>query len=83
MYTIEEFIKDCMELENEEVVSYELDDTHILVGIGYEDCVQIELNLGQATDEANVCDELLENCCIDREDIHEIPSAIDYLKNCI
>ena len=83
MYTIEEFIKDCTELKNEEVVSYVVDDTHILVGIGYEDCINIELNLGYATDEANICEELLENCCVDCEDKHEIPSAVEYLINCI
>lgn len=83
MYTIEEFIKDCMELENEEVVSYAVDETHILVGIGYEDCINIELNLGYITDEGNICEELLENCCIEHSDKHEIPISIEYLISCI
>lgn len=83
MYTLEEFTKDCMELKNEEVVSYAIDETHILVGIGYEDCINIELNLGYTTDKENICEELLENCCIDHGDKHEIPDAIEYLKNCI
>ena len=83
MYTLENFIKDCTELKNEEVVSYAVDDKYILVGIGYEDCINIELNLGHITDEGNVCEELRENCCVDHEDQHEIPSAVEYLINCI
>ena len=83
MYTINEFMKDCAELKNEEVVSYAIDKTHILVGIGYEDCIEIELNLGNATDEENICEELLENCYIDHDDKHEIPVVVEYLKSCI
>ena len=83
MYTLEEFTTDCMELKNEDVVSYAVDDTHILVGIGYEDCINIELNLGYTTDKGNICEELLENCCVDCGDEHEIPSAVEYLINCI
>lgn len=83
MYTIEEFIKDCMELKNDEVISYAVDDTHILVGIGYEDCINIELNLGYITDEGNICEELLENCCVDHSDKHEILNCIGYLTSCI
>ena len=83
MYTLKDFERDCMNLCPDEVVSCAVDDTHILVGIGYEDCINIELNSGYTTEEANVCEDLLENCCVDRCDIAEIPYAIDYLKNCI
>jgi hypothetical protein len=72
-----------MKLKNEEVVSYAVDETHILVGIGYEDCINIELNLGHITDEGNICEELLENCCVDHSDKHEIPISIGYLISCI
>lgn len=83
MYIPEEFVNDCMSLANMEVVSYAIDETHILVGIGYEDCINIELNLGYITDEGNICEELLENCCVHHDDKHEIPNAIEYLISCI
>ena len=83
MYTLKDFERDCISLECEEVVSYVIDDTHILTAIGYEDCINIELNLGSVVDGVCILDELLENCCVDREDESEIPWAIDYLKNCI
>ena len=84
MYTMEEFITDCINLKNEEIVSYTVDATHILVGLGYEDCIEIELNLGYDTpDEGNVCEQILENCCIDYNNKSEIPNAIEYLIKCI
>ena len=83
MYTIEEFIKDCTELKNDDAVSFAVDNTHILVGIGYEDCINIELNLGYVTDEGNVCEELIANCCINHDEKHQTLSAVEYLIDCI
>ena len=83
MYTIKDFEKDCMKLKNGEFVGCAIDKSHILVGIGYEDCVEIELNLGYTTEEENVCEKLLENCCVDHDDKHEIPDVIRYLMSCV
>ena len=89
MYTIEEFANECMELNDEELISIAIDDCHIITAmkLNYlEECdneVQFELCSGYVEDGCNVCEDLIENTWAKQNCKLDILSAIEYLKNCI
>lgn len=89
MYTIEEFIKDCTELKEEELISIAVDDRHIITAMklgyidDYDDEIQLELCSGHVEDGCNVCEDLIENTYANQNSESDILGAIEYLKNCI
>ena len=88
-YTIEEFIKDCMELTEEELISIAVDDSHIITAIklhyieGCDDEIQLELCKGYVEDGCNVCEDLVDNTWATQSSEADILGAIEYLKGCI
>lgn len=86
MYTMEEFIKDCMGLEDEELISIALDNnyiitaTHLVYIEGCEDEVQLELCSGHTEDGCNVCEDLIETTWANQKNESDIQAAIEFLK---
>jgi hypothetical protein len=89
MYTINEFIKDCTELEEEELISIAIDESHIITAMkfdyidGCDDEVQLELCVGRVEGGCNVCEELIEVACAKSNSETDILGAIEYLKKYI
>lgn len=89
MYTIEEFVKDCMELKEEELISIAVDASHIITAMkltyieGCDDEVQLELCRGYVEDGCNVCEDLIENTWSKQNSESDILGAIEYLKQYI
>ena len=88
-YTIEEFIKDCMKLKEEELISIAVDDNHIITATkltyikGYDDEIQFELCTGHMEDGCNVCEDLIDNTWATQSSEADMLGAIEYLKGCI
>lgn len=89
MYTINEFIKDCTELKEEELISIAIDENHIITAMkfdyidGCDDEVQFELCVGRVEDGCNVCEELIEVACAKSNSETDLIGAIEYLKKYI
>ena len=86
MYTMDQFIKDCTALEEEELISIVTDDNYIITAAkltyieGCEDEIQLELCSGYVENGCNVCEDVIETTWANQNNESDIYTAIEFLK---